>query len=198
MSQEDYNRERGLWMAKVNHWVSKENDPDLDNTVDLYVIRPVEGEKDERDPSVRDEPFEDVRLMLVADDPEKLKDLNRIEEGVKRPDLSFGFLTQKKIPLPKIDLHKKVAVELKRLFETDADYFSFMSEHASELVNMEDAEAVEYGLLAKKWMEDVKVNEYGVVEMARKTKRVKTVPTKESEPEPEPERRVTRSMKSVT
>ncbi|MGA9043242.1 MAG: hypothetical protein WB421_22275, partial [Terriglobales bacterium] len=194
MSQEDYNKERSLWMAKVTHWKSKENDPDLDNTVDLYVIKPVDGETDERDPSVRDEPFEDVRLMLVADNPADLKDLNRIEGDVKRPDYTFGAFKKREIPLAKIDLHKKTAQEMKRLFESDKDYHAFLQDHASELVNMHDEDALEYASLAKKWMEDVKVNEYGVVEMKHKSKRAKPVDSVPVPSVPVFEGRVTRSM----
>lgn len=175
MTEDEYKAEKILWMAKV-HDFAKKADPDPDNTVDLYVIRPLDEEVDERDPSVRNDALEDVRLMLVADDPSDAEKINRIEEGSKRPDIVFGT-NKKKMALPKIDLSTKIAQEFKKLFNSDKDYKEFLAANWQELVNMDDMELMENASLAQKWNEDVKVNEYGVVEM-RRGKRKK----KEKEP----------------
>ena len=178
-------------MEKVRDWKSNESDPDPDNGVDLYVISPMPGEVDERDPSVRNEPLEDIRLMLVADDPSQLTSLQRIDNTSKRPSVLFVNPKEKReFPLPRINTSTKIGAELKKLFESDMEYREFMEANREELVDMDEMDLNENAALAKKWNEDVHVNEYGVVEMKR-AKRVKpsiSIPI-------EPERRITRSMK---
>ena len=190
MTEEEYTNEKLLWMAKVHQFRTNEQDPDPDNTVDLYVVKPLENERDERDPSVQNDALEDVRLMLVADDPSDIDKINRIEEGMTRPSILFGK-EKKKMVLPKIDLSRKIAQEFKKLFNSDADYKEFLESNWDELVNMDEMELTENADLAQKWNEDVKVNEYGVIEMKRGSTRKKEQKEKE---EMASSRVMTRSM----